>query len=228
MKGGSLARASKSLRSGQTSGQSSCSTQRLRVGMADQFDAKQVLDFPLLPVDGVNGVGQRRQFRFVRRDGNAHQDKAVRGVQRVEVIDKKNIVPGAGVLGKKAGEAAVVLFVKRGAEGAGQFEFGVQVKLVGLRGARVFDLRAETARQLVQHNLQAGEQVGAFHLSGSPLLILIPSLVLIPKIVFISRLSIHNSAVSSVRYDPGRISHFRVPLLILILPMNLAGSGVAP
>ena len=121
--------------------------------MADQFDAKQILDFPLLPVDRVNGVGQRRQFRPVLRDGNAHQDKAMRGIQGVEIIDKKSMVIGAGVLGKQAGQAGVVLFVKGRAEGPGQFEFGVQVKFVGLRGARLLDLRAETMRQLFQHIL---------------------------------------------------------------------------
>ena len=52
-----------------------------------------------------------------------------------------------------------MLFVKGGAKGGGQFEFGVEVKLVGLRGARLLDLRAETVRQLVKNDLQAGEQV---------------------------------------------------------------------
>src|SRR6266511_5908630 len=44
-----------------------------RVGMADQFEPEQVLDFTLLPVDGVYGVGQRSELRFVRR--NRHPDR---------------------------------------------------------------------------------------------------------------------------------------------------------
>jgi hypothetical protein len=123
------------------------------IGVADQFDAEQILNFALLPIDGVDGVGQRRQFRFVRRDGNAHQEESVRGVQGVEVMDKKDIIGGAGVFREDAGEAGIVLLVKRGAESAGKFQFGVQVKLIGLWGARLFDLRAKPVRQFVQHNL---------------------------------------------------------------------------
>ena len=139
-----------------------------RVGMADELDAEQILDLALLPVDGVNGVGQRRQLRFVRRDGNADQNESVGGVQDVEIIDEEDIFPGAGVLGEEAGEAGAVLFVKRGAKGGGQFEFGVQVKLVGAGRARLLDLRAEPVRQFVKHNLQAGQQIhGALRPAGA-------------------------------------------------------------
>src|SRR5260370_37924599 len=36
-----------------------------RVGMTDESQTEQVLDFALLPVDGVDGVGQRRELGLV-------------------------------------------------------------------------------------------------------------------------------------------------------------------
>ena len=138
------------------------------IGMADELDAEQILDFALLPVDGVDGVGERRQFRFAGRDGNADQNEAVGEIEDVEVIDEENVFSGAGVFGEEPGEAGVVLFVKRGAKGGGQLEFGVDIKLVRLRSERLLDLRAEPVRQFVKHKFQAGEQShGALRPAGA-------------------------------------------------------------
>ena len=130
-----------------------------RIRVPDQFDAKKVLNFTLLPVDGVNGVGERSQLRLVLRDGHADEDETVRRVQRVKVVNKKDVVPGAGVLGKHTGEARLVFPVENRAERAGRFEFCVQVKLVRLRGVRVFDLRAEAFRQFFVDDSQFRQQV---------------------------------------------------------------------
>src|SRR5437867_3954296 len=72
-----------------------------RVGMADQFQPEQVLDFPLLPVDGMNGVGQRGEFRFVRRDRHAQDQKAVRRVEGENIVHVEHPVGSAGIVGEQ-------------------------------------------------------------------------------------------------------------------------------
>ena len=47
-----------------------------RIGMADQFQAEQVLDFALLPVHGGDGVGERSELRFVRRHRHAQNEES--------------------------------------------------------------------------------------------------------------------------------------------------------
>ena len=138
-----------------------------RVGMAEQFDAEQILDFTLLPVDRVNRVGEGSQLRVVRRNGHAHQDETVLRVERVEVVNEKDVVPGAGILGKHAGQPAVVFPVEGRAERAGQLEPGVQVKLIGPRRVCVFDLRAEALFQLVEDAAQGGKHIHADAASGN-------------------------------------------------------------
>ena len=66
---------------------------------------------------------------------------------------------GAGVLGKHAGQPAVISLVENRAERAGQFEPSVQVKFVGLRRVRVFDLRAEALSQFVEDAFQRRKNI---------------------------------------------------------------------
>src|SRR5713101_3092796 len=73
-----------------------------RVWVADQFDPEQVLDFPFLPVGGWDSIGKRRQLRLAGGQGYAHQHKGVRRVERIEVVNEKDIVPTARVFGKYA------------------------------------------------------------------------------------------------------------------------------
>src|SRR5207248_3072544 len=63
-----------------------------RVGVAQQFYAEEVLNFSLLPVDSMDGVGERGDLGLVFWDGDAYEHKAVRQIERVKVIDKKTLV----------------------------------------------------------------------------------------------------------------------------------------
>src|SRR5213079_18530 len=98
----------------------------------------------------------RWHLRSLLRDGHANEDESVSRIERVKVINEKDVLFAAGVLGKHAGEPAVVFFVESGAERAGQFEPGVQVKFVRLRRVRVFDLRAKALSQLLQNRAEGG------------------------------------------------------------------------
>src|ERR1019366_1657204 len=80
-------------------------------------------------------------------------------IERVEVINEKDLVSGAGVLGEHAGEEALMFLIERRAERARQFRLHMEVKLVGLRCVGVFELRAETLGQFVEEGAQGGEQV---------------------------------------------------------------------
>ena len=130
-----------------------------RIRVADQLEAEQVLDLAFLPVDGVHGIGQRDELRPLRRDRHPHKHEAVRGIQRVEMVDEEHLVPGPRVLRKHAGQPPVVFPVDRGAEGAGQLLRRVQMKFVRLRRGRGCDLRAESLRQLLEDGPQGGQQV---------------------------------------------------------------------
>ena len=127
--------------------------------MADQFDPEQVLDFPFLPVGGGDSIGQRRQLRLAGGQRYAHQHKGVRRVKRIEVVNEKDIVPTARVFGKYASQPALKFLVKHGTERAGQFEFRVQVKLVGLWRMGLFDLLAEAMLQFLEDGAKGREKV---------------------------------------------------------------------
>ena len=62
-----------------------------RVGMADQFQAEQILDFALLPVDGRDGVGERGKLRFVRRHRHAQDEEAVGRVERENIVKMEHV-----------------------------------------------------------------------------------------------------------------------------------------
>ena len=64
-------------------------------------------------------------------------------IKRVKIINKKRLLVRTSILGEHTREASAVFFIESGAEGAGKFEFGVEVKLVWLRRMCVLDLRAE-------------------------------------------------------------------------------------
>src|SRR5216683_846495 len=114
-----------------------------RVWVPDQFDPEQILDFPLLPVGGRHSIRKRRQLRLLGGQRYAHQHKGMSRVERIEVVNEKDIVPNARVFGKYACQPALKFLVKHRTECAGQFEFRVQVKLVGLWRMGLFDLLAE-------------------------------------------------------------------------------------
>ena len=84
------------------------------VGMADELQAEQVLDFPLLPVDGRDGVGQRGELRRIRRHGHAQDEKGVDRVQREHIVQVKGLFLLADVVGEDDSPAAHPIFYKDG------------------------------------------------------------------------------------------------------------------
>ena len=81
------------------------------------------------------------------------------GVERVEVVNEENIALSTGVLGKHAGEPPLIFLVEGGTECADQFQLRVQIKFVRLGRVRVFNSRAETLRQFVEHDSQVRQEV---------------------------------------------------------------------
>ena len=57
-----------------------------RVWVADEFETKHVLNFTLLPVDPVDCICERREFRFIGRDRNTKNEKAMGGVEGEDLI----------------------------------------------------------------------------------------------------------------------------------------------
>src|SRR5258708_7707717 len=72
------------------------------IGMAKQFQSEQVLDFPLLPVDGGDGVSERSKLRIIRRDWHPQDKKTVSRIERVNVIKHERALCLAGVVGENA------------------------------------------------------------------------------------------------------------------------------
>jgi hypothetical protein len=83
-----------------------------RVRMANEFQAEQVLDFPLLPVHRMHCVGQRCELRPVRRNGNAQAEEGVKGIQRENVANEIAPAPFALVFGKNTDQPARLLFIE--------------------------------------------------------------------------------------------------------------------
>ena len=114
------------------------------VGMADEFQAEQVLDFPLLPVDGRDGVGQRGELRFVRRHGHAQDEKGVDRVERKHIVQVEGLFLLADVVGENTHQPRIPYFIKMGGEAGDQFHLGVKINFVGPVGAHGVEPVAET------------------------------------------------------------------------------------
>ena len=119
--------------------------------MADQFQAEKVLNFAFLPIDAVNGIGQREELRFLRRDRDAQNNEAVRRIDRKYVIDmetarrcvlqnstlrrsvaRRSQAPSS-VISKHAHQPRLPLAIQMGGEAGDQFHLRVNIDFIVLR-----------------------------------------------------------------------------------------------
>ena len=132
-----------------------------RVGMAFEFEAEEVLDFALLPIGGRESIGEGDELRFVGRNGNAQDKKAVGVIESEDVIKMKDTCQSTGVIGKEADQAAVPFLIELGAETGDKLDLGVKVDFVRAGGLHSRQTRAETLGEVGENGLEGrGESHG--------------------------------------------------------------------
>ena len=102
-----------------------------RIRMTQQFQAEQVLHFPLLPVHRVDGIRERGELRFVGRHWHAQREEPMRRIQGENVIKMKRALRLPDVVGKQADEAGVPFPVELRAETRDHLRRRIEVDLVG-------------------------------------------------------------------------------------------------
>ncbi len=119
-----------------------------RIRVTEQLQAKQVLDFALLPVDAVDGVRQRGKLRPVRRHRHAQDEETVRLVEGEYVIKVKDLLRRPDVVGKQTDQPPVPFAVQLRAKPGDHFHRAVKIDLVGARRAHGGEPAGKTVLQI--------------------------------------------------------------------------------
>ena len=127
--------------------------------MADELQAEQVLDFPFLPVDGRDGVGQRGELRFVRRHGHAQDEKRAVGIERIHIVKMEDLFLLADVVGKNTHQPRIPFFVKMAAEAGDQVHVGVEINFIAPADLHGVQPVAEALLDFGQDMGHAGQNV---------------------------------------------------------------------
>src|SRR4051812_1265175 len=101
--------------------------------MAEQFQSEQILNLPLLPIDGRDGIGQRSELRIIRRDWDAQDDKSMGRINRVSIIDPERPLRISDVIGKNTYQPRVPFLIEVAAKASGEFHLRMEVHFIGLR-----------------------------------------------------------------------------------------------
>ncbi len=134
-----------------------------RIGMADELQAKPILDFALLPVHGRYGVRERRELRRFGRDRHAEDQETMSGVEGQRVVEVEHPLDRARVVREHADETRVPLAAEMGAETGHQVHPRVEIDFVEARSDDGTDPAREAPSQVFDHRPEIVGDSGEIH-----------------------------------------------------------------